>query len=156
MIRQERFVSKLPDEMQRKLEDAGNKFAEVIITGPEGDTLYFMLKDKRLTMLDSCPEMANGHLDRIYIDGDIYNYHSGDEVIEDICALKLSPRAAMSHGFLKINTDRVIYDTEEWAQAFEVFLREVRDFLSKYFKNKDKKDDEEKDDEEKKDEKKTR
>jgi hypothetical protein len=59
MLRQQGFIEKLPEAMQKKLKYAGNKFAEVIITGPRGDTIYFMLKDKRLTMLDSCPDVRS-------------------------------------------------------------------------------------------------
>ena len=37
MTRQQGFIEKLPDVMQKKLEDAGTKYAEVIVTGPDGD-----------------------------------------------------------------------------------------------------------------------
>jgi len=140
MTRQQGFVEKLPDLMQQKLEDAGTKYAEVIVTGPEGGIIYFTLKDKRLKMIDSCPDAPDGQLDRFFICGDIINYEGGDDVIVDICNLSLSPREAVGRGFLKVNTDRVIYDTEEFIQAFEMFLSQVQDYLRPLLRDKKDKD----------------
>ena len=67
MTRQQGFIEKLSDTMQKKLEDAGTKYAEVIVTGPEDDTIYFTLKDKRLTMIDSRSDVPDGELDRFLL-----------------------------------------------------------------------------------------
>jgi len=50
-------------------------------------------------------------------------------VLFDVVSASLSPRAVISHKFFRANTDRIIYDTEEFAQAFEQFLDEMRMML---------------------------
>ncbi|GAI71053.1 unnamed protein product, partial [marine sediment metagenome] len=65
-------------------------------------------------------------MDKFLLDGDERNYPSGDEVLFDVVSASLSPRAVISHKFFRANTDRIIYDTEEFAQAFEQFLDEMR------------------------------
>ena len=52
--------------------------------------------------------------------------HGGDEVLFDIIDGSLSPRAAHDRGYFRANTDKKLYDTEEFLQIFEKFLNEMR------------------------------
>ena len=127
MARQAHFFDSLSKEAKRKLADVESKYAELRVTGPEGGVLYFQYKGQRLQMLDKAPSVKN--LDKFLVDGDLVNYPSGDEVLLDVIDGSLSPRAAISRKYFRANTDKIIYDTEEFAQAFEQFLSEMRMIL---------------------------
>lgn len=124
--RQTRFFDHLTKDARQKLADMDNKYAELRVTGPEGCVLYFQYKGQRLQMLDGAPEIPYEKLDKFLIDGDPLNYPSGDEVLFDVIDGSLSPRTAHSRGYFRVNTDRILYDTEEFLQAFEQFLNEMR------------------------------
>ena len=124
--RQAGFFNKLSRDAKQKLAEVENKYAELRVTGPEGGVFYFQFQGQRLRMLDEKPEVAYEKMDKLLLDGDEINYPSGDEVLFDVIGQSLSPRAVISHKFFRANTDRIIYDTEEFAQAFEQFLDEMR------------------------------
>jgi hypothetical protein len=126
MARQSRFFNRLTKDARQKLADMENKYAELRVTGPEGCVLYFQYKGQRLQMLEGPPSIPYEKLDKFLIDGDLLNYPSGDEVLFDVIDGSLSPRAAISRKYFRANTDRILYDTEEFAQAFEQFLNEMR------------------------------
>ena len=127
MARQAHFFDSLSKEAKSKLAEVESKYAELRVTGPEGGVLYFQYKGQRLQMLDKAPSVKN--LDKFLVDGDLVNYPSGDEVLLDVIDGSLSPRAAISRKYFRANTDKIIYDTEEFAQAFEQFLTEMRMIL---------------------------
>jgi len=131
MSRQARFFDKLSGEAKKKLADVENKYAELRVTGPEGGVFYFQYKGQRLQMLPSKPEVPYDRLDKLLLDGDMVNYPSGDEVLFDIIDRSLSPRAAISRKYFRVNSDKIIYDTEEFAQAFEQFLDEMQTVLGR-------------------------
>ena len=124
--RQARFFDRLPSDAKGKLAEAENKYAEVRVTGPEGGVFYFQFRGQRLKMLDEKPDVPYEKMDKVLVDGDGMNYHGGDDVLVDVVNGSLSPRAAKSHGLFWTNTDRSIYDSEEFIQAFEQFLDEMR------------------------------
>jgi len=124
--RQAGFFNHLSRDAKQKLAEVENKYAELRVTGPEGGVFYFQFQGQRLRMLDEKPEVAYEKMDKLLLDGDEINYPSGDEVLFDVISQSLSPRAVISHKFFRANTDRIIYDTEEFAQAFEQFLDEMR------------------------------
>lgn len=126
MARQSHFINNLTEDQRQKLADMENKYAELRVTGPEGGTMYFLYKGQHLQMLDGPPVIPYERLDRILIDGDLMNYDSGDEVLFDILDGSLSPRAAKSREYFRANTDKIIYDSEEFIQIFEQFLNEMR------------------------------
>ena len=127
IARQSRFFNHLPFDARQKLADMENRYAELRVTGPEGCVLYFQYKGQHLQMLDGPPNVPSEKLDRFLVDGDILNYPSGgDEVLFDIIDGSLSPRAARGRGYFRANTDKILYDTEEFIQAFEQFLSEMR------------------------------
>ncbi len=129
MSRQAHFFDQLSKDAKQKLADVENKYAELRVTGPEGGVLYFQYKGQRLQMLDEAPAVPYEKLDKFLVDGDLMNYASGDEVLFDVIDGSLSPRAALSRKYFRVNTDKIIYDTEEFAQAFEQFLGEMRKIL---------------------------
>ncbi|MBA7617517.1 hypothetical protein ES703_24832 [subsurface metagenome] len=129
--RQAHFFDSLSKGAKEKLADVENKYAELRVTGPEGGILYFQYKGQRLQMLDQAPPVPCEKLDKFLVDGDLMNYPSGDEVLLDVIDGSLSPRAAISRKYFRANTDKIIYDTEEFAQAFEQFLAEMRMILGK-------------------------
>ena len=122
MARQASFFNKLPREAKEKLAEAENRYAELRVTGPEGGLFYFQYKGQRFQLLDHKPDIAYEKLDKFLLDGDMINYPSGDEVLLDVVDRSLSPRAVVSRKYFRANTDRIIYDTEEFAQAFEQLL----------------------------------
>jgi len=124
--RQARFFDRLSRAAKEKLAEVENKYAELRVTGPEGGVFYFQFRGQRLQMLDERPDVPYEKVDKFLLDGDEINYPSGDEVLFDVVSGSLSPRAVISHKFFRANTDRIIYDTEEFAQAFEQFLDEMR------------------------------
>jgi len=126
MARQAHFFDSLPKGAKKKLAEVENKYAELRVTGPEGGVLYFQYKGQRLQILDHAPPVLYEKLDKFLIDGDLINYPSGDEVLLDVIDGSLSPRAAISRKYFRANTNKIIYDTEEFAQAFEQFLAEMR------------------------------
>jgi len=126
MARQAHFFDRLSEDAKLKLTDVENKYAELRVTGPEGCVLYFQYKDQRLQMLEKAPPVPYEKLDKFLVDGDIENYPSGDEVLFDVIDGCLSPRAAHDRRYFRVNTDKILYDTEEFAQAFEHFLDEMR------------------------------
>jgi len=127
--RQSRFFDKLSAEAREKLDEVEIKYAELRVTGPEGGVFYFRFKAQRLEMLDSAPPMPWEKLDKFLLDGDEFNYPSGDEVLFDVIDRELSPRAVVSRKYFRVNTDKIIYDTEEFAQAFERFLDDMQVIL---------------------------
>jgi len=129
MARQVHFFDNLSKEAKKKLTGVENKYAELRVTGPEGGVFYFQYKAQRFQMLESRPEIPYGKLDKLLLDGDMVNYPSGDEVLFDIIDRSLSPRAAISRKYFRVNSDKIIYDTEEFAQAFEHFLDEMQTVL---------------------------
>jgi len=126
MARQSRFFGRLSKDARQKLADVENKYAELRVTGPEGCVLYFQYKGQHLQMLDGPPSVPYEKLDKFLVDGDLMNYPSGDEVLFDVIDGSLSPRAAISRKYFRANTDKIIYDTEEFASAFEQFLNEMQ------------------------------
>jgi hypothetical protein len=126
MARQASFFNRLNKEARQKLADMENKYAELRVTGPEGCVLYFRYKGQHLQMLDGPPQIPYEKLDKFLIDGDLLNYPSGDEVLFDVIDGSLSPRSAISRQYFRANTDKTLYDIEEFAQAFEQFLNEMR------------------------------
>jgi len=126
MARQSRFFERLPKKAKIKLSEAENKYAELRITGPEGGIFYFKFTGQRLQKLTEVPD---GTMDKFLFDGDSINYPGGDEVLFDVIDRSLSPRAAISRKYFRANTDKIIYDTEEFAQAFEKFLDEMTSIL---------------------------
>ena len=126
MARQDSFFNRLSSSAKERLIDAENKYAELRITGPEGGLFYFQYKEQRLFMIDKNPKIAYEKLDKFLLDGDMINYPGGDEVFFDVIDGDLSPREAISHKYFRANTEKIIYDTEEFAQAFEQFLEEMR------------------------------
>jgi hypothetical protein len=126
MARQSRFFTRLTKDARQKLADMENKYAELRVTGPEGCVLYFQYKGQHLQMLEGPPPVPYEKLDKFLVDGDLLNYPSGDEVLFDVIDGSLSPRAAISRQYFRPHTDKNLYDTEEFAQAFEQFLNEMR------------------------------
>lgn len=124
--RQPHFFDGLSKEAKRKLADVENKYAELRVTGSDGCILYFQYKGQRLQMLDQAPPVPYERLDKFLVDGDLMNYPSGDEVLLDVIDGSLSPRAALSHKYFRANTDKIIYDSEEFSQIFERFLDEMK------------------------------
>lgn len=124
--RQTRFFDRLSKSAKEKLAEVENKYAELRVTGPEGGVFYLQYKGQRLQMLDEKPEVPYEKMDKFLLDGDGINYQGGDDVLFDVIDSSLSPRAVISHRFFRANTDRIIYDTEEFASAFEQFLDEMR------------------------------
>jgi len=124
--RQPHFFDGLSKEAKRKLAEVENKYAQLTVTGPEGCILYFQYKLQRLQMLDQSPPIPYEKLDKFLVDGDLLNYASGDEVLLDVIDGSLSPRAALSHKYFRANTDKIIYDSEEFSQIFEQFLDEMK------------------------------
>lgn len=129
MARQAGFFNRLSKTAKEKLAEVENKYAELRVTGPEGGVLYFQYKGQRLQMLDEKPDIPYDELDKFLVDGDMVNYPSGDEVLFDVIDGDLSPRAVISRKYFRVNTDKIIYDTEEFAQAFERFLEDIRKIL---------------------------
>jgi len=129
MVRQAHFFDSLPKKAKQKLAEVEDKYAVLRVTGEEGGVFYFRYKGQRLQLLDQAPPVAYEKLDKFWLDGDLMNYPSGYEVLMDVIDGSLSPRAVVSHHYLRSNTDKIIYDTEEFAQAFEQFLAEMRMIL---------------------------
>ncbi len=123
------FFDKLSNDAREKLDEVENKFAELRVTGPEGGVFYFRFEEQRLVMLDGVPDMPWEELDKFLLDGDDFNYPGGDEVLFDVIDRELSPRAVVSRRYFRVNTDKIIYDTEEFAQAFERFLDDLQVIL---------------------------
>ena len=126
MARQSNFFRQLSEDARQKLADVENKYAELRVTGPEGCVLYFQYKGQHLQMLPGPPPVPYEKMDKFLVDGDLLNYPSGDEVLFDVIDGSLSPRAAISRKYFRANTDKILYDIEEFAQAFEQFLSEMR------------------------------
>ncbi|MBA7671732.1 hypothetical protein ES703_79895 [subsurface metagenome] len=124
--RQALFFNYLPGDARQKLAEAENRYAELRVTGPEGGVFYFRFRGQRLQKLSERPDVPDEKMDKVLIDGDGINYHGGDDVLVDVINGSLSPRAAKSHGLFWTNTDRSIYDSEEFIQAFENFIDEMR------------------------------
>ena len=131
MSRQSLFFDYLSTEAREKLAAVEDKFAELRITGEEGGIFHFLYKGGHLIMLDEPPPVPWEQLDKLLLDGDNINYPSGDEVLFDVIDGDLSPRAVISRKYFRVNTDKIIYDTEEFAQAFERFLEDIRKILPK-------------------------
>lgn len=129
MNRQHTFFDKLTRSQKRHLAEAENKYAELRVTGPEGGIFYFRYRNQRFEMLDGPLPVPVEMVDKLLLDGDAINYPSGDEVLFDVIDGDLSPRAVISRRYFRVNTDRIAYDTEEFAQAFELFLEEMRSVL---------------------------
>jgi len=124
--RQALFFDKLSVGAKEKLDEVELKFAELRVTGPEGGVFYFRFKAQRLEMLDNAPPVPWEDLDKFLLDGDGFNYEGGDEVLFDVIDRELSPRAVISRRYFQVNTDKIIYDTEEFASAFERFLDDIQ------------------------------
>jgi len=129
--RQSHFFDALSDKSREKLAKIENRYSELIVTGPEGGVFYLQYKGRRFHILNEKPEVSYEKVDKLLLEGDEVNYPSGDEVLFDIIDGDLDPRAAISRKYFRANTDKLIYDTEEFAQAFENFLKEMRTVLRK-------------------------
>lgn len=127
--RQSKFFDSLSRDAKQKLADVENKYAELRVTGPEGGIFYFQFKGQRLQRLRTPPAVPYEKLDKFLLDGDLINYPSGDEVLFDVIDRSLSPRAVIARKYFRVNTDKIIYDTEEFAQAFERFLDDMQIIL---------------------------
>ena len=126
MSRQSLFFDGLPDGAKQKLSEVDNKYAVLRVTGPEGGIFYFQFEGQRLQLLKEPPDIPYDELDKMILDGDGDNYPGGDEVLFDVIDRSLSPRAVIARKYFKVNTPRIIYDTEEFAQAFESFLDDMQ------------------------------
>lgn len=126
LARQAIYLDGLSKGAKEKLAEVENKFAVLRVTGPEGGVFYFQFKGQRLQLLKEPPDIPYEKLDKFLLDGDLFNYPSGDEVLFDIIDRSLSPRAVISRKYFRANTDKIIYDTEEFAQAFERFLDDMQ------------------------------
>ncbi|MBA7633424.1 hypothetical protein ES703_40990 [subsurface metagenome] len=126
VARQPRFFDRLPKDAKQKMVDLENKYAQLTVTGPEGCILYFRYLGQRLQMLDQAPPIPYEKLDKFLIDGDLLNYPGGDEVLFDVIDGDLSPKAALSHKYFRTNTDKIIFDSEQFSQIFQEFLAEMR------------------------------
>lgn len=126
MSRQSLFFDSLSKDAKEKLAEVENKYAVLRVTGPEGGVFYFQFKGQRLKLIKEPPAVPYEKLDKLLLDGDLINYPSGDEVFFDIIDRSLSPRAVISRKYFRVNTDKIIYDTEEFAQAFERFLDDMQ------------------------------
>lgn len=126
LSRQSLFFNSLSRDAKEKLAEVENKCAVLTVTGPEGGVFYFQFQGQRLKLLEEPPNMPYEKLDKLLLDGDLINYPSGDEVLFDVIDRSLSPRAVISRKYFRVNTDKIIYDTEEFAQAFERFLDDMQ------------------------------
>lgn len=124
--RQSKFFDSLSKDARQKLAEVENKYAELRITGAEGGVFYFQFKGQRLKRLRTPPPVPYEQLDKFLLDGDLINYPSGDEVLFDVIDRSLSPRAVIARKYFRVNTNKIIYDTEEFAQAFERFLDDMQ------------------------------
>lgn len=130
--RQDHFFDRLTREGRKKFEELENRYAVLTVTGPEGGVFYLCYKGGRFEPLEETPNIPYEELDKFILDGDGLNYQCGDDVFFDVVDGDLHPRAVISHRYFRANTDRIIYDTEEFAQAFEQFLAEMRTVLGKH------------------------
>ena len=126
MSRQSFFFDGLSSDAKEKLTEVENKYALLRVTGPEGGLFYFQFIKQRLHLLQEPPDRPYEELDKFILDGDMINYQSGDEVLFDVIDRSLSPRAVVSRKYFMVNTPKIIYDTEEFAQAFEHFLDDMQ------------------------------
>lgn len=127
LSRQSIFFDDLSKGAKEKLAEVENRCGVLTVTGPEGGTFYFRYKGQHLQLLKGPPpDIPYEKLDKFYLDGDLFNYPSGDEVLFDVIDGSLSPRAAISRKYFLVNTDKIAYDTEEFASAFERFLNDMR------------------------------
>lgn len=126
MSRQSIFFNSLSRGAKEKLVEVENRCAVLTVTGKEGGTFYFRYKGQQLQLLKEPPDVPYEELDKFFLDGDLFNYPSGDEVLFDVIDGSLSPRAAISRKYFRVNTDKIIYDTEEFASAFERFLKDMQ------------------------------
>lgn len=124
--RQVHFFENLPRSSKEKFAELEDKYAELTVTGPEGGVFYLQYKGGHFHRLGEKPKVDYDELDKLLIDGDMIDYPDGVEVFLDVFDGDLSPRAAKSRGYFRTNTDRIIYDSEEFIQAFEQFLVEMR------------------------------
>lgn len=129
MSRQALFYQGLSSKGKEKLTELEDKYAELRVTGSEGGLFYFQYKERRLQLLPEKPDVPYEKMDKFLLDGDEINYPSGDEVFFDVIDGELPPRAVYDRHYFRANTDRILYDTEEFIQAFENFLKEVRRVL---------------------------
>lgn len=130
MSRQSLFFDGLSSDAKEKLSEVENKYAILRVTGPEGGLFYFQFKGQRLQLLQDAPDIPYERLDKFLLDGDEVNYSGGDEVLFDVIDRSLSPRAVVARKYFRVNTDTIIYDTEEFAQAFEHFLDDMQIVLN--------------------------
>ena len=126
LSRQSLYLDSLSKDAKKKLAEVENKYALLRVTGPEGGVFYFQFKGQRLQLLEEPPDIPYEKLDKFLLDGDLFNYPSGDEVLFDVIDRSLSPRAVISRKYFRANTNKIIYDTEEFAQAFERFLDDMQ------------------------------
>ena len=129
MSRQALFFDYLSPDAKEKLTEVENKYAVLRITGEEGGVFYFQYKGGRFLMLEGPPPVPYEQMDKLLLFGDEINYPGGDEVLFDVIDGELDPRAAVSRRYFRVNSDKIIYDTEEFAQAFERFLKDIRVLL---------------------------
>jgi len=126
MSRQSAYFDSLSEGAKVKLSEVGKKYAVLKVTGPEGGTFYLQFEGQHLQMLPEPPDIPYDDLDKMILDGDMFNYPSGDEVLFDVIDRSLSPREVIARRYFKVNTPNIVYDTEEFAQAFEQFLDDMR------------------------------
>ncbi|MBA7677445.1 hypothetical protein ES703_85702 [subsurface metagenome] len=126
LSRQSLFLESLSKDAKKKLAEVENKYATLRVTGPEGGIFYFQFKGQRLHILEEPPDIPYEKLDKFLLDGDLFNYSGGDEVLFDVIDRSLSPRAVIARKYFRAHTDKIIYDTEEFAQAFERFLDDMQ------------------------------
>jgi len=127
--RQALFFEKLSSEAKEKLDQVTSKYARLNVSGPEGGIFFFIFQNGHLSLLNDPPQVNDNDMDHLILDGDGVNYPGGDEVLFDVIDGELSPRAAVSHHYFRVRTRKIIYDTEEFAQAFERFLHDMRNIL---------------------------
>jgi hypothetical protein len=132
MARQDKFFRRLSTAARKKFDELENKYAELTVTGEDGGVFYFLFKAGRFQLLEGPPKIPEDQIDKLILLGDAINYTSGDEVLLDVVSGDLSPRAVISYNFFRVNSDRIIYDTEEFAQAFEAFLSEMKSVIERH------------------------
>lgn len=134
--RQKSFYGELPKAEQAKLAQLQNKYAELRVLGPQVpqvETLYFQYQNQSLRLLEESerPNVPYEEMDKFILQGDGLNYYDGLAVLIDVIDGELPPRKAKDMELFRTHTSTNIYDSEQFIQAFERFLREMQKVLGR-------------------------